>query len=166
MAYIKIGQIVNTHGNKGELKVYPLTDDIKRYYDLRHVYINQDGDIREYYVLGARTHKGMVILDLKEITDMNQAEKLKGCYLELPESELMTLPEGHYYIFQIIGLDVYENDCFLGKIKEIFPTGSNDVYVVTGGKKTIYLPATKEVIKDINLESGIIQVSIPAGLLD
>lgn len=166
MIYIKIGQIVNTHGNRGEVKIYPLTDDINRFYTLSYVYIQVNDVYYKYNVNGARLHKGMAILDFKEIPDMNEAEKLKGAYVELPETELLPLEEGHYYIFQLIGLDVYENQIHIGRLKDIFATGSNDVYVIAGNKKDIYLPATKEVIKEIDLDAGRMQVEIPLGLLD
>ncbi len=165
--YIKIGQIINTHGHKGELKVYPLSDDPRRFYELEHVYIKRIGDYLKYHVKSVRLHHNAVIIALREIPDMNEAEKMKGLYLELPASELRPLPPGHYYHFQIVGLEVYENDHYLGKVEEILETGSNDVYVVKKEQgKPIYLPALKEVIKTIDLDSGKMEVKIPPGLLE
>lgn len=165
--YVKIGQIVNTHGYKGELKVYPLTDDIARFYDLKRVFIHTKELYQEYTVQKARIHKGLVIVELCEINDMNGALELKGLYMELPVNELKPLPPGHYYMFEIIGLEVFEDDTALGRITDILKTGSNDVYQVENetGKK-LYIPALKDVVRKIDLESGRIEVILPPGLLD
>ncbi|MFZ5754198.1 MAG: ribosome maturation factor RimM [Bacillota bacterium] len=165
--YIKIGQIVNTHGHRGELKVYPLSDDPQRFYELEHVYIKRNDEYMEYHVHSVRLHQNVVIIALREIPDMNEGEKMKGLYLELPVGELRPLPPGHYYHFQIVGLEVYEGEYYLGKVEEILETGSNDVYVVKKERqKPIYLPALKEVIKKIDLDSGKMEVQIPPGLLE
>ncbi|MCR4442652.1 MAG: ribosome maturation factor RimM [Peptococcaceae bacterium] len=167
--FIKIGQIVNTHGCRGELKVLPLTDDPGRFEELTQVYVfRKDRDYIKYNVASARIHKGMVLVAFAEINDLLEAEKMKGLYLELPVSELKPLPEGHYYIFQLIGLNVYEDDKLLGKMIDVIKTGSNDVYVVkaVGSKKEILIPALKEVVEKIDLSSGAIRVKLPPGLLD
>lgn len=166
--YVKIGQIVNTHGHSGELKVFPLSDDINRFNGLVRVYIRSGEEYKEYRVGQARIHKNTVILAIAGINDMNEAEKLKGQYLELPVSELKTLPPGHYYIFELIGMAVYEKDTLLGEITDVLRTGSNDVYVVKAlrSKKNILIPALKEVVLSINTDSGRMDVLLPPGLLD
>lgn len=167
-SFIRIGQIINTHGHKGELKIYPLTDDVSRFDELNHIYIKQGNDYCQYDVDSVRYYQNFVLIFLKQIPDMNEAEKLKGHYLELPVNELRELPAGHFYIFQLIGLNVYENGRCLGSIKDVLKTGSNDVYVVKDPerKKEILIPALKEVVKSINLESGRVEVILPAGLED
>lgn len=165
--YCKIGQIINTHGHRGEIKIYPLTDDLNRYFELEHVYIKKGDEYKEYHLDRVRTHQGLVLLFLKEIEDMNEAEKLKGLYIELPLSELKPLPQGQYYNFQLIGQLVYENGHLLGKVTEILKTGSNDVYVIKDAQgREICLPALKEVVRSIDLTSGRMEVKLPAGLLD
>lgn len=168
LSYIRIGQIINTHGHRGELKVFPLTDDISRYSDLEHVYIKRGDGYKSYEVSGIRFHQGLVLLSLREVLDMNEAEKYKGLYLELPENELRKLPEGHYYIFQLVGLKVYEQEKLLGEITDIFKTGSNDVYVVESKerKKPLLIPALKDVVKNIDIDKGFIKVELPMGLED
>lgn len=166
--YIKIGQIVNTHGHLGEVKVYPLTDDSDRFLDLKHVFIKTTGEkYAEYQVRKARVQQNVVILNLAEVPDMNTAIKLKGCYLELPQNELRPLPAGHYYIFQIVGLAVYEGEQLLGKIIDVTKTAANDIYVVETPQETkIYLPAIKDVVKEIDPKAGRMIVQILPGLLD
>lgn len=165
--YIKIGQIINTHGHRGDLKIYPLTDDLERFAELTHVYILTQGSYRKYQMAKARVQQNLVVLTLDEVSDMNEAEKLKGLYLEIPITEARPLPQGQYYEYQIIGLNVYEDSLLLGKITAIHRTGSNDVYeVVSEGGKKLYMPALKSVVQQIDLESGKMMVSIPPGLLD
>lgn len=161
--YVKIGKIINTHGYKGELKVLPLTDEVDRFFDLHHVFIDDD----EYHVIKARLHQEYVLLLLQGREDMDSAKELQGSYLELPVEELKKLPEGQYYHFQIVGLSVYEDNRLLGEVSDILQTGSNDVYVVKSPKgKEIYLPALKEVVRHIDVEAGKIEVKLPPGLLD
>lgn len=160
---IKIGQVINTHGYKGGLKIYPLTDDPHRFFDLQRVFIDQN----QYTVVQVQLHQKFVLLTLQEITDMNEAEKLKNFYVEIPREEVRPLPEGSYYIFELVGLPVYENGQMLGTLANVLHTGSNDVYVVqTPEGKEFYLPALKSVITQIDLEAGRIEVKVPPGLLD
>jgi 16S rRNA processing protein RimM len=148
------------------LKIYPLTDDINRFKELEHVYIKQNDDYSKYIVNSVRFNQAFVLMYLAEIGNMNEAEKMKTLYLELPETELKQLPEGHYYIYQLIGLNVYEGDRLLGQVSEIIKTGSNDVYIVERGDKVkpLLIPALKDVVKSINLKMGIIKVELPLGL--
>jgi len=165
--YIRIGMIINTHGHKGELKILPLTDDINRFGEAEYFYVQQGNEYKKYHIVQSRVHQDKVILCFREIPDMNEAQKLKGKYLELPEAELMPLPAGHYYIYQLIGLDVYEGENFLGKLNDVLKTGSNDIYVVKGTTgKEIYLPAIKDVVREIDPALRIMKVVIPPGLLD
>lgn len=166
--YIKIGQIINTHGHKGEVKVYPLTDDPGRFLDLEYVYIRFPAErYVKYRVVKARLMRNTVLVELGEVPDMNAAVLLKGLYLELPRDQLRPLPPGHYYIFQIIGLSVYEGDRLIGQVAEVVKNPANDIYVVTTPQgQQIYLPAIKDVVKEIDLASGTMRVHILPGLLD
>ncbi|MGI6587664.1 MAG: ribosome maturation factor RimM [Peptococcia bacterium] len=165
--YIKIGQIVNTHGYKGGLKIYPLTDDAQRFFVLEKVYLNFAGHYVSYTIAKVKLHKNMVLLLLQEISDMNMAEKLKGLYLEIPRAEVRPLPPDSFYIFQLVGLAVYEDEQYLGELCEVLKTGGNDIFVVkTPDNKEIYLPALKAVVTKIDFERGLMEVKIPPGLLD
>ena len=165
--YIKIGMVINTHGHKGELKILPLTDDINRFNEAEYFYVQKDNEYIKYHIKQCRIHQAKAVIAFCEIPDMNEAQKLKGKYLELPEAELMPLPDGHYYIYQLVGLDVYEGEQFLGKLNDVLKTGSNDVYVVKGTTgKEMYLPAIKEVVGEIDLAAGVMKVTVPPGLLD
>jgi 16S rRNA processing protein RimM len=165
--YIPVGQVVNTHGNKGEVKVLPLTDDASRFEELKTVFVEEERQVTPLSVATVRYHKGMVLLTFLEIADMDRAAALKGQFLKIPESELKPLPEGRYYIFQLVGLDVYEGDLYYGRITEVLQPGSNDVYVVRdGANREILVPALKWVIRSVNLEINRMEVVLPPGLLD
>ncbi len=151
--YIQIGKIVNTHGIKGELKVVPLTDDKKRFEELKNVYI--DNELSEFEVQKVRYNKNTVILKLKEFNNINEVLKFKNRYILIHERDAIDLPENSYFMFQINGLDVYlNNGNKLGKIVDILQPGANDVYVVKNGKQEYLIPAIKQVIKQIDLENN------------
>lgn len=161
MEFIEIGQIVNTHGIKGEVKLNPWTDDIEDLLDLE-VFYDEKGNPLE--VINSRIHKNTVIIKFRSISTMNDAEKMKG---ETLYTEKTPLPEGRYYIKDLIGLTVLENSEKLGTLTDVFNTGANDIYEVkTPDGKRIYLPVIDGVIGDIDLNEKTIEVTIPEGLLD
>lgn len=163
---IKIGQVVATHGTDAEVKVYPLTNDPKRFEDLEYVYLEKPGGSEKLHIKSVRYHKNAILLKFEEIDDMDDAQDLKKLYLAIPEELLVPLSEDQYFIFQIIGLDVYEDEEYFGKIIDVIETGSNDVYVVKNEEKQILIPALKSIVKKINLEEKTMLVELPAGLLD
>jgi 16S rRNA processing protein RimM len=165
--YIPVGQIVNTHGNKGELKILPLTDDPSRFEELTVVYIREAQQMRPLHIRTIRYHKQMVLLTFSEVTDMDRAATLKGFYVHIPDTQLKPLPEGRFYIFQLVGLDVFEGAVYYGKLIEVLQPGSNDVYVVRDeAGREILIPALKWVIQDVDLEANRMEVILPLGLLD
>ena len=165
---LEIGQIVNTFGIKGEVKVKPFTDDIKRFDKLKKINIEQKNSKKEYEIENIKYHKDMVILKLKGIDQIEQAELLRNSYLKINRNEEEPLEENTYYIVDLLGLSVYtEEDVLLGILDDIYNTGSNDIYVVKDslGKQTL-LPAIQDVIKEIDIENQKIIVHVMKGLLD
>ena len=160
---LEIGQIVNTFGIKGEIKVVPFTDDINRFDDLEKVYVKTKKDSKLYKVENARYHKNMVLLKLKGIENPEDAEKLKNSYLEIDREDAIPLEEGTYFIADLIGLDVYTDEgVLLGKVDDIYNTGSNDIYVVKNELgKQVLLPGIKDVIKEVKLDDKIIVHLLP-----
>ena len=129
--YFEVGQIVNTFGIKGEVKVKPFTDDLERFEELKNVYICIKNEMKLVEIENVKYHKEMVLLKLKGIDNMTEAEKYKGCYLKIDRKDAKKLPKDTYFIADIIGLEVYTDEGeLLGKVDDIFSTGSNDVYVV------------------------------------
>lgn len=163
--YIKVGKIVNTHGIRGTVKVISLTDELERFDELDYVYTELDGTKRK--IISVSYRKGMVFLNLEGINDMNFAEQLKDTYISIDENQLRKLPENTYYIFELEGLDVFStDDVYIGKVKQVFETGANDVYEVINGKNTYYIPAIKDVVKEVSLEDKKIIINVIEGLLE
>ena len=111
------------------------------------------------------------MLTFAEIPDLTAAEKLKGWFLQVEEEELPPLPEGRYYIYQLIGLAVWEGETCYGRIKEVMQPGSNDVYVVGAdegvkAENDLLIPALKTVIKKVDLKAGRMEVELPPGLYE
>ena len=165
--YFEVGQIVNTFGVKGSVKVKPFTDDPERFEELKNVYVCKKDKLEEVEIVEVKYHKDMVLLKLKGIEDMTEAEKLKGLYLKIDRKDAKKLPEGTYFIADLLGLDVYsdENE-HLGKLEDIFNSGANDVYVVKNELgKQLLLPGIPDVIKEIDLEKEKIIVHLIKGLI-
>lgn len=165
--YFEVGQIVNTFGIKGLVKVNPFTDDAERFEELKTVYICKKNEMQKVEIEEVKYHKNMVLLKIKGIDNMNDAEKVKGLYLKIDRKDAKKLPKDTYFIADLIGLSVYtDEDEYLGKVEDIFSTGANDVYVVKNDEgKQILLPSIPEVLKTIDLEKEKIIVHILQGLI-
>lgn len=165
--YLEIGQIVNTFGIKGMVKVKPFTDNIERFDELEKVYIENKKGKKEYEIEEVKYHKNMVLIKFKGIENPEDANLLRESYLLVDRANEKPLEEGTYYIVDMIGLDVYtdENE-FLGKLEDIFNTGSNDIYVVKNELgKQILLPAIDDVLKEIDMENEKVIVHLIPGLI-
>ncbi len=164
---LEIGQIINTFGIKGEVKVFPLTDDIKRFDDLETVYVKTKKESQLYNIESIKYHKNFVLIKFKGINTVEQAEILRNSYLEVDREQAIPLNEGEYFIADLIGLEVYSDEGkLIGKVDDIYNTGANDIYVVKDdlGKQTL-LPGIKDVIKNVDLEKGQIIVHLIPGLI-
>lgn len=165
LEYLSIGQIVNTHGVKGEVKVYPLTDDISRFNNLKEIYIESKGELKKYQVEGAKNLKNTVVLKLKGVDTMNDAEKLRQLYVKVGRWDAVRLPKDTFFICDIIESEVFDiHGELLGKLVDVLQTGSNDVYVVRKDGKDLLIPALKSVVKEINLQEKRIIVELLEGL--
>ena len=164
--YLELGQIVNVKGLKGEIKVNSFTENINRFETLDTILIKMKNENKEFKIEKVSYHKNQVILKLKGIDTIEQAETLRNCYILIDRNDLEPLEEGIYYIADLIGLEVYTEDgeC-LGNVDDIYNTGSNDIYVVKDelGKQKL-LPGIKDVIKKVDLENKKIIVNLIEGL--
>ncbi len=165
--YLEIGQIVNTSGLKGEVKVKPLTDDITRFNELESIYIQKAKQLVKYKIQGVKYIKNMVILKLEGIDTIEEAEKYRNFYIKINRDDAVELEKNSYFIVDIIGCDVYtDEDVLLGKVTEVFQTGSNDVYAVkTTEGKEIFLPAISDVIKNIDIQNKKVTIHVLEGLI-
>ena len=165
--YFEIGQIVNTFGIKGFVKVNPFTDDLERLEELESVLVEKNKELLEMKIEDIKYHKNLVLIKFKGIEDINMAEKYKGCYIKIKREATRKLPKDTYFIADLIGLPVYEeNGNLLGKLDDIYNNKSHDIYVVKDELgKQILLPSTKEVIKQIDIENEKIVVHLIDGLI-
>ena len=147
------------------MRVRPLGRFPERFRALRTVYLGEQ--YQPAAVLHRRLHPGGVVLRLDSVASRDAARALDGTYLYVPEAQAVALPQGEYFVHQIVGLAVVTSGGdHLGTIAEVLPTGSNDVYVVRGPRGEVLLPATKEVVLQVDLAAGTMLVEPLPGLLD
>ncbi len=165
--FIIIGKVVSTQGNKGEVKVWPLTDSIDRFKNLASIFLRNNTIRKTLRIEKIRSKENTVILKLEDIDNIEKAKMVVGSFLEVKRENTIRLSKDTYFIFEIIGLEVYTvNNIFLGKVKNVISTGSNDVYIVKNkNNKEILIPAIREVVKNINLEKKLITVKMVDGLI-
>ncbi len=160
--FIIIGKILAPWGSRGKLKVEVATDFPQRFAPSSKVYINR----QPMTIDSAEWQKKKAIIKLSTIDNIEDAEKLRGQLIEIHHSELHPLPQGQYYHFQVIGLEVRTTQGeLLGNVTEILSTPSNDNYVVSGAKGEILIPAIEDVIKSIDLDKGCLIIEPIEGLL-
>lgn len=164
----RVGVISNTHGIRGEVKVYPTTDNVRRFDDLKEVILDTGKEQLNLHVTSVKYFKNMVILKFKEFDNINDIITYKGMDLLVTRENAIPLEEGEYYIADIIGSKVItDEDKILGTLTDVLQTGANDVYVVkTKDGKEVLLPSIEECILDRDIENKIVKVHIMKGLLD
>jgi 16S rRNA processing protein RimM len=165
---ISVGEVLTTQGNKGEVKVAPLTTDDERWHELKRVFACAKQEQIELNIEGVRFFRQFVIVKFREIQTVDEAERLRGLFLWIPKAERPPLPAGSYYLDELVGLSVYqETQEYLGTVAEVIPTGANDVYVLRGGPYgEILLPAIKSVVLAVDLSKGRMTAKLPAGLVE
>lgn len=163
----QVGVITSPHGVSGEVKVYPTTDDPKRFKRLKEVTLALGKEERQVEIEQVKFSKQMVILKLKGFDNRDAVEKLRQCSLYVPRENAVRLQKDEYYIADLIGMRaVDEEGREIGQIQDVLVTGANDVYVIRmqdGGE--LLLPAIKECILDVQVEEGVMKVHILEGLL-
>lgn len=165
--FLEIGQIVNTFGIKGMVKIKPFTDDIKKFEKLKKIYLEKNASKNEYEIEEVKFKNEMVLLKLKGINSIDEAEPLRNSFIKIKKIDEEKLDEGTYYIADLLGFDVItDKNINLGKLKDVINYGSADIYVVKSSEgKEILLPAISDVVKSINLEEKKIIVHILKGLI-
>ena len=165
--YLEIGKITRYQGNKGEVRVKPTTDIPERFFDLEDVYLKKEDEIIELEIEYIRFHKQFVIIKFFEVNSIDEAEELKNYRVLIDESEKYLLPEDNYYIDDLIDCEVYLRDGeFLGILTEVVDTSGTDIFIVKGEAKEYMLPASREMITEINIDAKKIIVDPIPGLLE
>jgi 16S rRNA processing protein RimM len=166
--YFRVGVITSPHGVRGEVKVYPTTDDMTRFSDLKEVLMVGPRSEQLLHVEQVKYFKNMVIVKFKEFNSMNEAELLRQRDLYVDRAHAVPLEEGEYFIADLIGMSVVtDEEQALGKLVDVLQTGANDVYVVQmDNGKEVLLPVIDECILDIDMDKREIRVHLMKGLLE
>lgn len=163
----RVGVIANTHGIRGEVKVFPTTEDPKRFEWLKEVLLDTGKEKMPLEIQGVRYFKNLVIVKFKGIDNINDVEKYKGKELYVPREKAQKLGHNEYFIGDLLGLKVTEDSGrALGTVKDVLQTGANDVYIVEmEDKRELLIPAIKQCILKVDVEAGEMEVHLLEGLL-
>ena len=165
---LQAGVITTTHGIRGEVKVFPTTDDVHRFEDLDSVLLDTGREYMKLEIENVKYFKQYAILKFKGIDNIKDIEKYKGRSLYVTRDQAIPLEEDEYYIADLMGLDVYlESGEKFGVLKDVMETGANDVYIVeTEEGKEVLIPAIHECVLDIDVEENRMEIHLMDGLLD
>lgn len=168
--YLLLGEIVRPHGVRGELKMRVMTDYPQRIRELKAVYLSTDPDSARpsrYEVTGLRMMQDNALLTLKQITDRDRAELLRGHFVMINVEDAVPLEDDEVYLYQLIGMRVETTDGeTLGELIEVLETGANDVYIVDSEKYgEVLIPITPETLVKTDTDANVITINMPEGLL-
>lgn len=163
---LQVGVITTTHGIRGEVKVYPTTDDAHRFEDLVSVLLDTGKELCELEIEKVKYFKQYVILKFRDVDNINDIEPYKGKSLYVTREFAVPLEENEYYIADLIGMEVsLEDGTPFGILKDVMETGANDVYVIkTEDGKEVLIPAIKDCIREVDVENGKMTIHLLKGL--
>lgn len=160
---LEIGKIVKSSGLKGRLKVLSYCESAEVIKKLKLVFVGEDaGHVSPFTVKRTGVKRGSFFVELEGVETLEAAGKLAGHHVFIPSKNL---PDGEYYWKDVIGLRIVtEEGRELGRVTSILPTGSNDVYICSGGEREILIPAFEDVVERIDIKNGVMVVKLPEGL--
>lgn len=167
--YLQVGIITSTHGIAGEVKVFPTTDDLKRFKKLKEVLVDTGKERLPLTVDGVKFFKQFAILKFKGIDSINDVQKYKGMPLFVTREHAVRLSRGEYFIADLIGMRVVSEDAsFEGTLSDVMQTGANDVYVIRqkDTEKELLLPAIKDCVLSVDMEQNRMTIHLLDGLLE
>ena len=164
--FLQVGVISSTHGIRGEVKVFPTTDDPARFKKLKIVLLDTGKELTELEVQSVKFFKQFVILKFRGIDNINDIEKYKGKGLFVPREDAVPLDEDEYYIADLIGMEVFTEDGRFGVVKDVMETGANEVYIVESDDHgEVLIPAIRQCVLDVNVEEKKMLVRLLDGLI-
>ena len=165
---LRVGVITTTHGVRGEVKVFPTTDDPNRFKKLKQVILDTGKEQKDLEIQGVKFFKQFVILKFKGIDNINDIEKYKGKSLFVTRENAVDLDEDEYFIADLIDMQVVlEDGTEFGTLTDVMETGANDVYCVQTEKYgEVLIPAIKDCILDVDIENGKMMIHLMPGLID
>jgi len=164
----QVGVISSTHGVRGEVKVFPTTDDAKRYSKLKEVILGEGDNAPILHIQGVKYFKNMVIVKFEEFNSLNDVEAIKGKKLYVTRTNAVKLSKDEYYVADLIDMTcIDEEKNIKGTLTDVMETGANDVYVINlDDGRELLLPAIKECVLDIDFDKEMIKINVLSGLLD
>ena len=165
--FLQVGAIANTHGIAGEVKVFPMTDDIKRFKKLKEVYLDTGRERKLLHVVSCKFVKNQPVLKFKEFTNINEVEVYKRKGLFVTRDQAVPLGKDEYFIADLIGMKVSTDEGEeLGTLSDVMQTGANDVYVIdTEEHGEVLVPAIRECILDVDIENQKMKIHLMDGLI-
>ena len=164
--FLQVGVISSTHGIRGEVKVFPTTDDPMRFKKLKKVFLDTGRERLELEVQSVRFFKQFAIVKFKGIDNINDIERYKGKGLFVPREDAVPLGEDEYYIADLIGMEVFTEDGHFGVVKDVMETGANEVYIVESDKHgEVLIPAIRQCVLDVNVEEKKMKIRLMDGLI-
>ena len=164
--FLQVGVISSTHGIRGEVKVFPTTDDPMRFKKLKKVLLDTGRERLELEVQSVRFFKQFAIVKFKGIDNINDIERYKGKGLFVPREDAGPLGEDEYYIADLIGMEVFTEDGHFGVVKDVMETGANEVYIVESDKHgEVLIPAIRQCVLDVNVEEKKMKIRLMDGLI-
>lgn len=167
MEYIGIGKIINTHGIKGEIKVFPLTNNIKRFDFLNYAYIGEEKTL--VYLENVKYHKNFAILKFKEYNTINDVEKYKNDFIYVDEKEKIILSEDHFFIYELINSQVFDIEKnLIGLLTDVIQGSRNDIFVIKDHKKEkeYLIPGVKEFVTKVDIKNKEIIIDPIEGMIE
>ena len=159
---LQVGVITQTHGVRGEVKVFPTTDDVNRFKKLKQVILDTGKETMPLEIQSVKFFKQFVILKFKGIDNINDIEKYKRCSLYVTREHAVALEEDEYFIADMIGMEVCTEDgSIFGTLRDVIETGANDVYVIENAEHgEVLVPAIKECIRSVDIEKGQMMIHL------
>ncbi len=165
MELVKVGYITNTHGIKGDIKIYPLTDYPERFDEKIDFYIEDKNT--KVKIKKTRLYRGLVYAKLESYNDINEVLKFKDKYMYINKEDRLELPEDTFYISDLIDMEVIDGEKTVGKVKEVLENNTNDIYICeTKEKKEFMIPAVKEFVKKVDVVNKKIYVELIEGMIE
>lgn len=164
--FLQVGVISSTHGIRGEVKVFPTTDDPMRFKKLKKVFLDTGRERLELEVQSVRFFKQFAIVKFKGIDNINDIEKYKGKGIFVPREDAVPLDEDEYYIADLIGMEVFTEDGHFGVVRDVMETGANEVYIVESDEHgEVLIPAIRQCVLDVNVEEKKMKIRLMDGLI-
>lgn len=161
-----IGRISGVHGIKGEVKVLPLTDDHQRFFDLQQITLSNQKTVKQALIEACRIHKNSVLLLLEGVATRNDAEALVGMDISIDRDLAVSLYDDEYFVEDLKGMEVYNDEKYLGRVIDVLQTGGVDVYMIKGETVDYCVPARKVYFTRFDFSNNRIDASIPKEILD